>query len=99
MKLNVELLAELDSSKLHDDNDATMKTTNNQEQTKFSAFFETFADKIPEDLWLNKIHIVPNHSYMSIEGYALSPSLVSFFIHQLTNNKLFGNQTRTYEHR
>lgn len=68
-----------------------LRLINIQEQIKFSALFELLANKIPNDLWLNKIHMIPNHNYMSMEGYTLNPSLVSFFFHQLTNNKLFEN--------
>ncbi len=62
---------------------------NNQEQIKFSVFLEAFAQYVPNDLWMTKIHIIPHREDMNIEGDTVNPALVSFFLHQLSNQKAF----------
>lgn len=66
-----------------------LRLLNNQEQIKFSVFFESLANNTPDDLWIKIIHIIPSQEYVNLEGNTTNPSLVSLFLHQLSNSKEF----------
>lgn len=66
-----------------------LKLLNRQRQSRFSVYLETLAKEIPDHVWLDHIQIVPEKEYVSLIGYSLNASLVSVFLHQLSESAAY----------
>ena len=66
-----------------------LKLLTTQQQGLFSNYLETLSKEIPDNLWLDQIKIIPEKEYISLTGYALDASLISVFVHQLSNSNVY----------
>lgn len=73
------------------DQERVLKLLDTQQQSRFSAYLETLAKEIPSNVWLDQIQIIPEKEYVLLMGYSLSASLISVFLHQLSNSIAYGS--------
>ncbi|GEM_PF-6764758 len=75
------------------DQERVLKLLDAQQQSRFSAYLETLSKKIPDNVWLDQIQIIPEKEYVSLTGFALNASMVSVFVHQLSDSAIYNPYT------
>ncbi len=59
----------------------------------FAAYFEGFARKNPQGLWLKSIQLGKGGDFLALEGEMTRPELVPMLLQQLRNEKIFSGKT------
>lgn len=59
---------------------------------KFSNFLEELTKNVPDNLWIERIEIIPKNNYIMIQGGALHPDLVPLFMDKMTTSSFLNGK-------